>query len=84
MLADFLPPFEQAVQAGCRTFMTAYQAIDGVPCCTNQWLMVDILRDAWGFEGMVVTDWDNVGRLESFQTSGSPSRCPARPISTTA
>lgn len=67
LLCDFLPPFEQAVKAGCRTFMTAYQAIDGVPACTNQWLMVDVLRRAWGFSGMVVTDWDNVGRLCDFQ-----------------
>ena len=58
----FLPPFREAVRAGCRTFMTAYQCIDGVSCVVNRWLLTDVLRQEWGFDGFVVTDWDNVGR----------------------
>jgi beta-glucosidase len=61
--AWFLPPFERAVREGCRTFMTGYQAIDGVPVTANTWLLRDVLRDEWGFGGAVVTDWDNVGRM---------------------
>ena len=60
--SDFLPPFRAAVEAGCRTVMTAYQCIDGVNCSVNRWLLTDLLRDEWGFDGFVVTDWDNVGR----------------------
>ena len=67
LLSLFLPPFEAAVRAGCGTLMTAYQAIDGVPCTTNRWLLTDTLRKAWGFEGLVVTDWDNVGHLHTLQ-----------------
>lgn len=59
----FLPPFERAARAGCWSFMTGYQAIDGVPCTANRWLLTEVLREEWGFSGIVVTDWDNVGRL---------------------
>ncbi|MET0887145.1 MAG: glycoside hydrolase family 3 N-terminal domain-containing protein, partial [Mycetocola sp.] len=59
----FLPPFERAVQAGCRTFMLGYQAIDGVPITANKWLLSDVLKGEWGFTGTLVTDWDNVGRM---------------------
>lgn len=59
----FLPPFERAVEAGCRTFMLGYQSMDGVPITTNRWLLNDVLRDEWGFAGTLVTDWDNVGRM---------------------
>ncbi|WP_169797038.1 glycoside hydrolase family 3 protein, partial [Streptacidiphilus griseoplanus] len=59
----FLPPFERAVQEGCRTFMLGYQAIDGVPVTANTWLLNDVLKEEWGFTGTLVTDWDNVGRM---------------------
>jgi beta-glucosidase len=59
----FLPPFERAARAGAMTFMTGYQSIDGVPSTANRWLLTDVLKDEWGFRGVVVTDWDNVGRL---------------------
>lgn len=59
----FLPPFEKAVQAGCRTFMLGYQAIDGVPVTANRWLLNEVLKQEWGFAGTLVTDWDNVGRM---------------------
>jgi beta-glucosidase len=59
----FFPPFEQAVKAGCMTFMTGYQAIDGVPSTASSWLLKDVLRKEWGFRGVLVTDWDNVGRM---------------------
>ena len=59
----FLPPFERAARTGAMTFMTGYQSIEGVPSTANRWLLVDILKNEWGFRGVVVTDWDNVGRL---------------------
>ncbi|KRC92470.1 beta-D-glucosideglucohydrolase [Terrabacter sp. Root85] len=59
----FLPPFERAVQEGCRTFMLGYQAIDGVPVTANGWLLDEVLKGEWGFTGTLVTDWDNVGRM---------------------
>ena len=59
----FLPPFQQAVEAGCSTFMIGYQAIDGIPITANTWLLNDVLKQEWGFRGTLVTDWDNVGRM---------------------
>lgn len=59
----FLPPFKRAVRAGVMTFMTGYQSIEGVPSTANRWLLTEVLKEEWGFEGVVVTDWDNVGRL---------------------
>jgi beta-glucosidase len=59
----FLPPFERAARAGAMTFMTGYQSIEGVPSTANRWLLIDVLKNEWGFRGVVVTDWDNVGRL---------------------
>lgn len=63
----FLPPFERAVQAGAMTFMTGYQSIDGVPSTCNHWLLTEVLKDEWGFKGVLVTDWNNVGRLVDEQ-----------------
>ena len=59
----FLPPFKRAVDAGCATFMTAYGSIDGEPFNISKKTLTDILRDELGFEGFVVTDWDNVNSL---------------------
>ena len=59
----FLPPFLRAVQAGCMTFMTGYQSMDGLPSTANHWLLREVLKQEWGFEGILVTDYDNVGRL---------------------
>jgi beta-glucosidase len=63
----FLPPFERAARAGAMTFMTGYQSIEGVPSTCNRWLLTGVLKDEWGFKGVVVTDWDNVGRLVTEQ-----------------
>lgn len=59
----FLPPFERAARTGAMTFMTGYQSMEGVPSTMNHWLLTEVLKDEWGFKGIVVTDWDNVGRL---------------------
>lgn len=45
------------------TFMTGYQSMEGVPSTANHWLLTEVLKDEWGFKGILVTDWDNVGRL---------------------
>jgi beta-glucosidase len=63
----FLPPFERAARAGAMTFMTGYQSMEGVPSTCNHWLLTEVLKDEWGFKGVVVTDWDNVGRLVKEQ-----------------
>ncbi|MCH4209941.1 glycoside hydrolase family 3 N-terminal domain-containing protein [Bifidobacterium sp.] len=59
----FLPPFERVAREGCRTFMLGYQTTDGVPITLNEWLLNDVLCGEWGYEGTLITDWDNVGRM---------------------
>ncbi|WP_309400365.1 glycoside hydrolase family 3 N-terminal domain-containing protein [Cerasicoccus maritimus] len=63
MRSFFLPPFERAAREGCLSFMTGYQSIEGVPSTANRWLLNDVLKEEWGFQGILVTDWDNVGRM---------------------
>ena len=63
----FLPPFKKAVEAGCATFMTAYGSLDGTPCTTHKKLLTDVLRGELGFDGFVVTDWDNAQSLVDKQ-----------------
>ncbi|MDU4038708.1 MAG: glycoside hydrolase family 3 N-terminal domain-containing protein [Bifidobacterium dentium] len=58
----FLPPFERVAREGCGTFMLGYESIEGVPVTFNKWLLSDKLRGAWNYQGMLITDWDNVGR----------------------
>lgn len=53
----YLPGFKACVDAGVRTVMSAYNKINGTPSAMNQWLLTDILRGEWGFEGFVVSDW---------------------------
>ncbi|HEY9060390.1 MAG TPA: glycoside hydrolase family 3 N-terminal domain-containing protein [Pseudobacteroides sp.] len=65
--STFLPPFKTAADAGCATFMTAYHAIDGLPCTANKVLLRDILKDEWNLSGFIVTDWDNVGHMHRLQ-----------------
>jgi beta-glucosidase len=52
----YFPPFEAAVAAGAGNVMTAYMDLNGVPAAGNRWLFTEVLRDAWGFEGFVVSD----------------------------
>lgn len=53
----YLPGFKACVDAGCKSLMSAYNKINGVPCAQNRWLLHDLLRGEWGFRGFVVTDW---------------------------
>ncbi len=60
-----LLPFRKAVEAGAASIMPAYNEIDGVPCTTNQELLEDVLRNDWGFDGMVITDCGAIDMLAS-------------------
>ncbi|HSQ45724.1 MAG TPA: glycoside hydrolase family 3 N-terminal domain-containing protein [Lutibacter sp.] len=59
----YLPPFKATVDAGVTTFMTAFNDVSGVPASGNKYLLTDILREEWGFEGFVVTDYTSINEL---------------------
>jgi beta-glucosidase len=60
-----LRPFMDAVKAGCATVMAAFTDVDGVPMHAHRRLLREVLKDEWGFDGVVVADWDGVGQLVS-------------------
>ncbi len=59
----YFPPFQAAVKAGVGTFMSAYMDLNNVPAGGNRWLLWDVLRGEWGFEGFVVSDAFAIGNL---------------------
>ena len=59
----YLPPFQAAVEAGAMTLMTSFNDNDGVPSTGNTFVVKDILRGEWGFDGLVVTDWNSMGEM---------------------
>ena len=58
-----LPPFAAAVQAGVASVMTSFSDLDGIPASANRDLLTGVLRDTWGFDGLVVSDWDSIRQL---------------------
>ncbi len=63
MRETYLPPFKAAVDAGVATLMSSFNEIGGVPSTANHWLMTDLLRGEWGFDGFVVADYTAVWEL---------------------
>ena len=58
-----LRPFRAAVEAGALSLMTSFSEIDGIPATASEFLLRQVLRDEWGFDGLVVSDWDSVRQL---------------------
>lgn len=56
LFEEYLPPFKACVDAGARSLMPAFNDISGVPCSVSKWLLTDVLRKDWGFDGMLVSD----------------------------
>ncbi len=61
----YLPPYKAAVQAGAATIMSAFNALNGVPSSANPFLLRDVLRKQWGFNGFVVSDYTAVMELQN-------------------
>lgn len=57
MFNYYFPPYEAAAKAGAGSFMTSFNVVDGIPASGNKWLLTDVLRDMWGWNGFVVTDY---------------------------
>ncbi len=72
----YYPGFKACVEAGVATVMSAYNQINGVPCTENKQLLCDILRDDWGFEGLVMSDWGAVYNPEKAVNAGNDLAMP--------
>ena len=59
----YLPPFEAAAKAGAQTYMSSFNDNDGVPSSGNKYILTDVLRGMWGFDGFVVSDWNSIGEM---------------------
>ncbi len=70
-----LRPFKTAAECGVATVMSAFNAISGEPMSSNRYLFEDVLRDEFGFEGFVVSDWDAVTMLQVFGTAMDRKEC---------
>lgn len=63
MYEYFLPPYRAAVEAGVGSVMSSFNEIDGVPATANRWLLTELLRTQWDFQGMVVTDYTAINEM---------------------
>ena len=63
MFNEYMYPYEAAVHAGVGSVMASFNEVDGVPATANRWLMTDVLRKQWGFNGFVVTDFTGISEM---------------------
>ena len=61
-----LPPYKKAIDAGVYSIMAAHNELNGIPCHMNKWLMTDILRDEFGFNGFYISDWLDIERINTL------------------
>ncbi len=76
----YLPPFKAAVDAGAGNIMSAYMGVNGIPATGNRWLLTDVLRKQWGFQGFVVSDNEAVGSLRTHGYAGDATEAAARAL----
>ncbi|WP_416448507.1 beta-glucosidase BglX [Leeuwenhoekiella sp. A2] len=63
MFNEYLPPYKAAIDAGVASVMSSFNDVDGVPASGNKWLLTDLLRKRWGFDGFVVSDYTSVNEM---------------------
>ena len=63
MFNEYMYPYQAAVDAGVGSVMASFNEIDGIPATANKWLMTDVLRNQWGFDGFVVTDFTGISEM---------------------
>ena len=76
MFNEYFEPYKAGVEAGAGSFMSSFNTIDYVPASGNRWLMTEVLRNRWGFDGFVVTDYTAISEMTNhgmgdYQTVGA-------------
>ncbi len=69
MYNQYLPPYKAAVEAGVGSVMSSFNVVDCIPATANKWLMTDVLRGEWGFDGMLVTDYESIKEIIKHGTA---------------
>ena len=65
MYNEYLAPYKAAVDAGVGSVMSSFNIVDGIPATANKWLLTDLLRNEWGFGGLLVTDYNSIAEMSS-------------------
>jgi beta-glucosidase len=73
MFNEYLPPYKAAIDAGCGSVMSSFNEVDGIPATANRWLMTDVLRQQWGFKGLVVTDYTSINEMTAHGLGDLPT-----------
>ncbi len=60
---EYFPPYYEAIKAGAKSIMSSFNVLNGIPATANTWLLRKILREEWGYEGVVISDWGAVKEL---------------------
>ena len=63
MFNQYLPPYRAVAEAGVGSVMSSFNLVDGVPATANKWLLTDVLRGLWRYDGFVVTDYGSIGEM---------------------
>ena len=63
MFNEYFPPYKAGADAGAGSYMTSFNTIDYIPATGNRWLLTEVLRDKWGFDGFVVTDYTAISEM---------------------
>lgn len=63
MYNEYFAPYRAAVEAGVGSVMGSFNIVDGIPATANKWLLTDVLRDEWGFQGLLVTDYNSIAEM---------------------
>lgn len=77
MYNQYFPPYKAAIEAGAGSVMSSFNLVDGVPATANKWLLDDVLRKQWNFDGFVATDYGSIGEMMPHGVGGDLKRASA-------
>ncbi|MFC0394437.1 beta-glucosidase BglX [Paenibacillus mendelii] len=76
----YMPSYRAALDEGCEMVMTAFNTVDGIPASGNRRLMRDLLRDEWGFDGVLISDWGAVKEMIPHGVAEDERECARKAI----
>ena len=71
----YFPSYKACIDAGAKMVMPAFNDLNGIPPVANKWLLKNVLRDEWGFDGIIISDWNAVGELVNHGIAENYSEC---------